>query len=89
MYDLSFFVSLCTGFVHIEPPDLPKHNEVSLLHENLARRARHTADSLTVDASRDSFPPFPVGVLPGRPESLECFGFRVSTTLVLALPMTG
>ena len=42
---------------------------------------------LTVDASRCSLPPLPAAVLLGLLESFECFGLRLSTVLVLALPM--
>ena len=89
MNDLSFFISLRACVVHVEPSDLHILRQVSFLKLGLANTGCHSDESLTVAASLVSLPPLPVGLLPGRPASLECFGFRVSTIFVLALPMTG
>lgn len=89
MNDLSLLITLRACVVHVEPSDLHILRQVSFLNLGLANTGCHSVESLTVAASLVSLPPLPVGLLPGRPASLECFGFRVSTIFVLALPMTG
>ena len=89
MDDLSLLVSLRTCLVHVEPPNLYILGHISFLKLSSSNTVSGSGTALTVDASLASLPPLPVGVLPGRPASLECFGFRVSTIFVLALPMLG
>lgn len=81
MYNFPLLIPFGTGLVHVESAHL-QINHLYKAYGQLDSTAMTYA--LTVDASRCSFPPFPTGVLLGLLESLECFGLRLSTVLVLA-----
>ena len=82
MNHLPLLVPFGPGLVHVESAHLCTNQMCKVDGRSL--QSGDAASALTVEASRCSFPPFPTGVLLGLLESLECFGLRLSTVLVLA-----
>lgn len=82
MNDFPLLIPFGPGLVHVESAHLYKKQMHKKYGHSL--QGKGVAYALTVEASRCSLPPLPTGVLLGLLESLECFGLRLSTVLVLA-----
>lgn len=82
MNNFPLLIPLGPGFVHVESAHLRAKQMYKEYGQTIQYRG--VAYALTVEASRCSLPPLPTGVLLGLLESLECFGLRLSTVLVLA-----